>query len=535
VQAGENGMHSTEVRKTFEDFFKEHDHLHLPSFPLVPKDDPTLLYINAGMAPFKVYFEGRIAPPHPRVTTIQKCFRAIDIDEVGRTPRHNTFFEMLGNFSFGDYFKKEIIPWSWDYLTNWVKLPADKMAVSVHEQDDEAYDIWHKDVGLPESKIFRLGDEHNFWTMAETGPCGPDSEIFYDLGEDFGCDNPNCGPGCDCERWPEIWNLVFTQFNQEADGSRITLPKKNVDTGMGMERLCMVLQGVTSVFETDLFAELLQFATSISAPEVISEKAYITEGVNSLYVFCDHVRASAFLLADGIYPSNDGRGYVLRRVIRRCLIHLRKMQTDGPVLVKALEPIIDKYGEIYPSLVDKREYISELLSNEEDNFAKLIERNYEHLRRVTEDSSDVLNGDEAFYFYDTLGVPIDLIRDVAHSLGKAIDEERFSERLEEQRHRIRMMINSCMKALSFPRASTQPRLSVTIRIKSMPRFCTLMRDRVWLFSTVLRSIPKAEGRLVIKAYSWLGMRPWKSLMHRSSKAELCCTRLHRNRNHCRQV
>jgi len=430
-------MKSTEVRTSFEEFFKGHDHLHMPSFSLIPRDDPTLLLINAGMAPFKVFFEGKVMPPHARVTTIQKCFRTVDIDEVGRTPRHNTFFEMLGNFSFGDYFKKEIIPWSWDYLANWLKIPAEKLYVSVYEEDDEAYDIWNKDIGLPESKISRLGKKDNFWFMAETGPCGPDSEIFYDLGEKFGCGKPDCKPGCDCERWPEIWNLVFTQFNRHTDGTLEQLPKKNVDTGMGMERLCMVLQGVDSVFETDLFAELLKFTKSITNSLVLQEKRYITAGVNSIYVFCDHIRAAAFLLADGVYPSNEGRGYVLRRIIRRCLIHLRKLETEGLILAKALEPIIGKYGEIYPNLVEKQSFISELLNIEEENFEKLIERNYEELTRTIKEAGPSLPGDETFYFYDTLGVPVELIRDMAHSLGRGVDEEGFNKLLEEQKERAR--------------------------------------------------------------------------------------------------
>ncbi len=344
---------------------------------------------------------------------------------------------MLGNFSFGDYFKEEIIPWSWDYLTNRLKIPSEKLRVSIHEKDDEAFGIWNKTVGLPESKISRLGDEHNFWMMAETGPCGPDSEIFYDLGAELGCGKPDCGPGCECERWPEVWNLVFTQFNRHADGTLETLPKKNVDTGMGMERLCMVLQNVNSVFETDLFAELLQFARSITNPDILKSNGFITRGVNSLYVFCDHLRASAFLLSDGLYPSNEGRGYVLRRVIRRCLIHLRKLNAQGPILTRALEPVLQKYGEIYPSLIDKREFISELLSMEEENFDKLIERNYGELEKVIKGSGEKLSGDEAFYFYDTLGVPIELAKDISLSLGKGIDEARFNELLEEQKSRAR--------------------------------------------------------------------------------------------------
>ena len=434
-------MKSSQIRAIFLDYFREKDHLVLPSFSLVPQNDPTLLLIGAGMAPFKPYFTGEKVPPHPRAATCQKCVRTPDIDKVGITSRHATFFEMLGNFSFGDYFKEEAITWAWELITQVYKLPEDRLYVSIYEQDDEAFYIWRDKVGLPESKIYRLGKEDNFWEIGP-GPCGPCSEIYYDLGSEHGCGRPNCEVGCDCDRFLEVWNLVFTQYNKEADGSYKPLERKNIDTGAGLERLAMVLQGVNNLFEIDTVRPLLDH---FAAKAGIS---YGKGGQNdvSLRVITEHLRGITFMVADGIMPSNEGRGYVLRRILRRAVRHGKLLQMEGSFLSDAVSLVVELMGDAYPEIAEKYDYIVRIVGLEEERFKETLDQGMEiltkHIVSLTAEGKNSLTGEVAFKLYDTYGFPLDLTKEILGEKGLSVDEKDFNRCLEQQRERARAALNS---------------------------------------------------------------------------------------------
>jgi len=437
---------TSELRKLFVDFFRTKDHHIEPSASLVPPaEDKSLLLINAGMAPLKQYFLELAEPPSTRIASCQRCLRTNDIDEVGRTPRHLTMFEMLGNFSFGDYFKREIILWSWEFVREWLKIPSDRLRVSVHESDDEAYGIWEKEVGVKPDWIYRLGDEDNFWFMAETGPCGPDSEIFYDIGEELG---PGTTPETENDRWVELWNLVFTQFDRQADGSLVPLPKKNVDTGMGLERTAMALQGKSSVFEADCFKPIIDVFKSDTPKDILENEHYIKAGVNSLYVVADHVRAVAMLIADGVYPGNEGRGYILRRLLRRALVHLRRLGQYEGGLLKAYPALIDLLGSEYPLLLERREHIRKLVEVEEDNFLRTLDAGVARLESAIEnlEGEKILSGEIAFEMFDTYGVPLDVTVEMAQARGMEVDEAGFCKQLEETRKRSREVTEEMLGA-----------------------------------------------------------------------------------------
>lgn len=436
-------MKSSQIRAIFLDFFRERGHLVLPSFSLVPQNDPTLLLIGAGMAPFKPYFTGEKSPPHPRAATCQKCVRTPDIEKVGISSRHATFFEMLGNFSFGDYFKEEAIAWAWELITQGYGLPKERLYVSIYEQDDEAFYIWRDKIGLPESRIYRLGKEDNFWEIGQ-GPCGPCSEIYYDLGPEHGCGRPNCKVGCDCDRYLELWNLVFTQYNKGADGSYQPLERKNIDTGAGLERLALVLQGVNNLFEIDTVRPLLDhFAAKAGIP-------YGSGGQNdvSLRVITEHLRGITFMVADGIMPSNEGRGYVLRRILRRAVRHGKLLQLEGSFLSDAVPLVAGLMGEFYPEIVEKLDYIVQVVRLEEERFKETLEQGMEILEgyissmAADAEGKNILPGEAAFKLYDTFGFPLDLTKEILGEKGLSVDEKAFDRCLEQQRERARAALNT---------------------------------------------------------------------------------------------
>lgn len=428
-----------EIRQKYLDFFKERGHLVLPSASLIPHDDPTLLLIGAGMAPFKPYFTGKVKPPATRITTCQKCVRTGDIENVGRTARHHTYFEMLGNFSFGDYFKKEVIPWAWEFLTKVLELPADKLWITVYPKDQEAYDLWHDVCGVPAERIVKLED--NWWEIASGGPCGPDSEIHIDLGEERGCGSPDCGPGCDCGRFLELWNLVFTQYNKEADGSYTPLQHKNIDTGLGLERVASVLQEKPSNFETDLIFPIIEYACKVSG------KTYNADPKDdiSLKVIADHARSVTFMIGDGILPSNEGRGYILRRVLRRAIRHGRLLGIRKEFLVGAADLVIDMYGDHYTDLREKKSYIEKVIAMEENSFLQTLEQGTDLLNQkidaMRKAGSTVLNGEDAFQLYDTFGFPWELTEEILEEQGFTMDKEGFEKAMEAQRERARAARN----------------------------------------------------------------------------------------------
>ncbi len=367
-----------EVRTRFLEFFRGKDHLILPSFSLIPQKDKSLLLINAGMAPLKPYFTGQETPPRRRIATCQKCIRTPDIERVGKTARHGTFFEMLGNFSFGDYFKREAITWAWEFVTQDLKLPEERLWVSIYEQDDEAFEIWHREVGVPEHKIVRMGKEDNFWEIG-TGPCGPCSEIYFDRGPDKGCGRPDCGPGCDCDRFVEFWNLVFTQFDKDEEGNYNRLPHPNIDTGMGLERIAAIMQGVDSLFEVDTIRDILEHVSRIAGVEY--GKSYKTDV--SLRVITDHIRSTTFMVGDGIMPSNEGRGYVLRRILRRAARHGRLLGIEGPFLSQLAKTVIKQSHEAYPELKQREDYILKIIQIEEERFRETIDQGLAYLKGST--------------------------------------------------------------------------------------------------------------------------------------------------------
>ncbi len=425
-----------ELREKYLHYFEGKGHLRLGSFPLVPKDDPSLLLINSGMAPMKKWFLGQEEPPRHRVTTCQKCIRTPDIERVGITARHGCFFEMLGNFSFQDYFKKEVIPWAWEFLTKELEIPADRLYISVYQDDDEAYDIWTKSVGIPEDHMVRLGKEDNFWEHG-SGPCGPCSEIYFDRGLKYGCGKPTCGVGCDCDRFMEIWNLVFSQYDSDGKGTYALLPKPNIDTGMGLERLAVVMQDVDNLFEVDTVAAVLHHVERISGKQYgANEKDDI-----SIRVITDHIRATVFMASDGILPSNEGRGYVMRRLLRRAARHGRMLGIDHPFLTDLVDTVIVSSEVGYPELREHESYIKKVIGTEEERFYKTIDSGMNILngmiQHLHETNKKILSGLDVFKLNDTFGFPIDLTKEIAAEAGLGIDEAAFHVEMTRQRERAR--------------------------------------------------------------------------------------------------
>ncbi len=434
-------MDSKQVRETFLDFFEKRGHTRVKSSSLIPHGDPTLLFTNAGMVQFKNVFLGLEKRPYTRATSCQKCMRAggkhNDLENVGKTARHHTFFEMLGNFSFGDYFKREAILFAWELLTEVYKLPKDRLWVTIYRDDDEAFDIWTREVGFPADRIVRMGEKDNFWSMGDTGPCGPCSEIIIDQGEDMAC-GPNCGVDtCDCDRFLELWNLVFMQYNRDESGRLEPLPKPSIDTGMGLERITAVLQGVRSNFDTDLFRPIIEFIcneTGVGYGD--SEKGDV-----SIRVIADHARATAFLLADGLLPSNEGRGYVLRRIIRRASRYAKILGYEKPLLYRVCGVVVDVMGDVYPELVDAKDFIAQVAKAEEERFAHTLEQGMrvldEVIGEVKAKGGDTIPGEALFRLYDTYGFPLDLVQDAANEEGLKLDMEGFERCMQVQREKAR--------------------------------------------------------------------------------------------------
>lgn len=430
-------MGVNELREQFLSFFESKGHLKMASSSLIPHNDKSLLLINSGMAPLKPFFTGQQIPPRKRVTTCQKCIRTGDIENVGKTARHGTFFEMLGNFSFGDYFKTEAIHWAWEFFTEVIKLPEDRLYVSVYQDDDEAFNIWNKEIGLAPERIFRMGKEDNFWEHG-LGPCGPCSEIYYDKGEEYGCGEPGCTVGCDCDRYMEIWNLVFTQFCKEEDGSYSNLDHPNIDTGMGLERIATVLQGVNSIFDVDTIKMVRDEVCRIAGKEYgIDHNTDV-----SIRVITDHIRSVTFMLADGVRPSNEGRGYVLRRLLRRAARHGKLLGIDRKFLADMCKVVISNSGNAYPELVEKQENIIKTITAEEERFYMTLDAGIAMIKQKideikTNGTSNVMGGEDSFKMYDTYGFPLDLMEEILSEAGITIDEDAFKAEMDKQRKRAR--------------------------------------------------------------------------------------------------
>ena len=422
-----------ELREKYLSFFESKDHLRLPSASLIPQGDKSLLLINAGMAPLKKYFTGELTPPRVRVTTCQKCIRTPDIERVGKTARHGTYFEMLGNFSFGDYFKREATAWAWEFCTEVMEMDPEKLYISVYLDDDEAYDIWTKEVGIAEDHMVRLGKEDNFWEHG-AGPCGPCSEIYYDRGEKYGCGKPDCKVGCDCDRYVEFWNLVFTQFDNDGNNNYTRLKSCNIDTGMGLERLACIAQGVDNLFEVDTVQNIMKHIMQIAGVQYHeNEKSDV-----SLRVITDHIRSTTFMIGDGVMPSNEGRGYVLRRLLRRAARHGRLLGIDRPFLSEVCRTVIRENESAYPNLIEKQEFIVNVIRNEEENFSRTIDSGLQLLSQMIEAAeTDTLSGDDAFLLSDTFGFPIDLTREILEEKGMTVDEDAFNALVKQQRERSR--------------------------------------------------------------------------------------------------
>ena len=421
------------LREKYLSFFESKGHLRLGSFSLVPDNDKSLLLINSGMAPMKKFFTGEVTPPRNRVTTCQKCIRTPDLERVGHTARHGTYFEMLGNFSFGDYFKEEAIEWAWEFLTKTLEIPEDLLWPSIYENDDEAYDIWAKKIGVNPAHIVRLGKEDNFWEHG-SGPCGPCSEIYFDRGIKYGCGSPDCKPGCDCDRYMEIWNNVFSQFNNDGNGNYTELKQKNIDTGMGLERLACVLQGVDNLFEVDTVRNILNEVCRIAGVEYGKD----AKSDVSIRVVTDHVRGATFMICDGVLPSNEGRGYVLRRLLRRAARHGKLLGIDRMFLCDICDKVIGENKGAYPEVLEKQDYIKKIISVEEENFAKTIDLGLKMLEDITASGdTKVLSGADAFKLNDTYGFPIDLTKDILEEKGWTVDEEGFQQLMKEQKERAR--------------------------------------------------------------------------------------------------
>ena len=422
-----------ELREKYLEFFESKGHLRLPSFSLIPQGDNSLLLINSGMAPMKKYFTGEVTPPRRRVTTCQKCIRTGDIENVGYTDRHGTYFEMLGNFSFGDYFKREAISWAWEFFTQVLEMPKEKLYISVYENDDEAWDIWTKEIGVEESHMKRLGKEDNFWEHG-SGPCGPCSEIYFDRGEKHGCGKPTCGVGCDCDRFVEVWNLVFSQFNNDGHGNYTDLVQKNIDTGMGLERLACVMQDVDNLFLVDTVQNIMKKITEIAGVHYGDDPKTDV----SLRVITDHIRSTVFMIGDGVLPSNEGRGYVLRRLLRRASRHGKLLGIQGAFLKDVVDTVIQENEKAYPELKEKRETIKKIVSFEEESFQKTIDQGMALLNELIDKAdSKVFSGDNAFTLNDTYGFPLDLTKEILSERGMQVDEERFRQLMQEQRERAR--------------------------------------------------------------------------------------------------
>jgi alanyl-tRNA synthetase len=426
-----------EIREKYLSFFQSKGHLRLESFPLVPQHDPSLLLIPAGMAPLKPYFMGELTPPAPRVTTCQKCIRTNDIENVGQTARHLTFFEMLGNFSFGDYFKPQATRWAWEFVTEVLKMPKDRLYVSIYEDDDEAGRIWTQEVGVDPGHVFKMGREDNFWEIGTgTGPCGPCSEIYFDRGEKYAC-GPDCHPGCDCDRFVEFWNLVFTQYNNDGNGNYTELAHKNIDTGMGLERIACIMQQVDSLFEIDTMVAITNAVSALCGIKVGAS----TKTDVSLRIITDHIRSTVMLICDGVIPSNEGRGYVLRRLIRRAARHGRLLGIEGEFLTDLSDKVFEVSGNAYPQILEKRDYIKQVIRMEEQRFAKTIDsgiaRLGELMNALEAEGKTVLNGEDAFRLYDTYGFPVDLTIEILAERNMTLDRAVFDEQMEAQRNRAR--------------------------------------------------------------------------------------------------
>ena len=429
-------MGLNEIRSKFLKFFESKDHYLKESASLVPQNDKSLLLINSGMAPLKNYFAGVKVPPSVRMTTCQKCIRTGDIENVGKTARHGTFFEMLGNFSFGDYFKEQSISWGWEFVTQHLNIPEEKVWVTVYEEDDEAFGIWENQIKIPKERIVRLGKDDNFWEIG-IGPCGPCSELYFDRGEEYGCDNPDCKPGCDCDRYLEFWNHVFTQFNRDEEGNYGQLEHKNIDTGMGLERMACIMQGVDTIFDVDTIKHIL------NTVEKMANVEYGKGGKTdvSIRIITDHIRAVSFLVADGVLPSNEGRGYVLRRLLRRAARHGKLLGIKENFLYKLVDEVIKVSGEAYPELVEKESYIKKVIRIEEEKFNETIEQGMEilasYIADLKKNGETTLSGENAFKLYDTYGFPIDLTQEILEEEHLSIDEEAFNEEMNKQRERAR--------------------------------------------------------------------------------------------------
>ena len=418
-----------ELREKYLSFFESKGHLRLPSFSLVPQGDKSLLLINAGMAPLKKYFTGELTPPRTRVTTCQKCIRTPDIERVGITARHGTFFEMLGNFSFGDYFKHEATAWAWEFCTKVLEMPADKIYISVYQDDDEAYDIWTKELGASPDHMVRLGKEDNFWEHG-AGPCGPCSELYFDRGEKYGCGSPTCGVGCDCDRYVEFWNLVFTQFDNDGNNNYTRLKSCNIDTGMGLERLACIMQGVDNLFEVDTVQNIMKHIMQIAGVKYHEDEKKDV----SLRVITDHIRSTTFMIGDGVMPSNEGRGYVLRRLLRRAARHGRLLGIDGTFLYKVCETVIKENATAYPNLVEKHDLIVKVIKAEEESFNKTIDTGLNLLENIIAQSdSKVLSGADAFKLQDTFGFPIDLTKELLEERGMSVDIDEYDRLYAQSR------------------------------------------------------------------------------------------------------
>ena len=418
-----------ELREKYLSFFESKGHLRLPSFSLVPQGDKSLLLINAGMAPLKKYFTGELTPPRTRVTTCQKCIRTPDIERVGITARHGTFFEMLGNFSFGDYFKHEATAWAWEFCTKVLEMPADKIYISVYQDDDEAYDIWTKELGVSPDHMVRLGKEDNFWEHG-AGPCGPCSELYFDRGEKYGCGSPTCGVGCDCDRYVEFWNLVFTQFDNDGNNNYTRLKSCNIDTGMGLERLACIMQGVDNLFEVDTVQNIMKHIMQIAGVKYHEDEKKDV----SLRVITDHIRSTTFMIGDGVMPSNEGRGYVLRRLLRRAARHGRLLGIDGTFLYKVCETVIKENETAYPNLVEKHDLIVKVIKAEEESFNKTIDTGLNLLENIiTQSDSKVLSGADAFKLQDTFGFPIDLTKELLEERGMSVDIDEYDRLYDQSR------------------------------------------------------------------------------------------------------
>jgi alanyl-tRNA synthetase len=422
-----------EIREKFLSFFESKEHLRLPSFSLVPQGDKSLLLINSGMAPMKKYFTGEVVAPKNRITTCQKCIRTPDIERVGKTARHGTYFEMLGNFSFGDYFKREAISWAWEFCTQVMEMPVDKIFISVYEEDDETYNIWTKEMGIAPNRVVRLGKEDNFWEHG-AGPCGPCTELHFDRGESYGCGSPNCAVGCDCDRYVEFWNLVFTQFENDGNNNYTPLAKPNIDTGMGLERLACISQGVDNLFEVDTVQNIMKHIMKIANVKYNEDEKTDV----SLRVITDHIRSTTFMIGDGVMPSNEGRGYVLRRLLRRAARHGRLLGIDEPFLAQVCETVIKENASAYPNLVEKHDFIIKIIQSEEESFEKTIDTGMQLLTEMIDNSKDgILSGEDAFKLSDTFGFPIDLTKEILEEKSMTVDEDEFNKLVLEQRQRAR--------------------------------------------------------------------------------------------------